>query len=339
MENSKMDGIKIQPVILCGGSGTRLWPLSTIKIPKQFISIGTKGTLLEETIERVAIVMDKCRKLNFSVCEPLLIMHKSHNLPIILERHKNNIIYEEYANDTSVAIMRAIMEIENRYPNEKIILLSLHSDHYIEQTDSFVNDIVEGITHVTNDNIVLYGIEPLAPETKYGYIIPDFNRITFKEKPDKETAMMLITRGAYWNSGIFASTTETIHNCLKISPYNINDWINNPREGKAASFDVAVLQQYGKIYAQLGKNWGWSDVGTWDSFISISETKKELSDSLNSITSNCNNVKVINRGNGYIVALGCENLLIVMNGDNVLVISTTKDYNNNLKEIATNLGK
>src|SRR3989338_7793210 len=95
---------KVCPVILCGGSGTRLWPISTAKIPKQFISLGESGTLLEETIRRVDLVNQECHQHGYAVYEPLLVMHRSHTLPIELSKYEANIVYEDYANDTAVAV-------------------------------------------------------------------------------------------------------------------------------------------------------------------------------------------------------------------------------------------
>src|SRR3972149_2575505 len=201
-----MEAYKIQPVILCGGSGTRLWPISTPKIPKQFISLGKKGTLLEETIRRVSLVMKECD--NYTSYGPLLIMHKNHTLPEELSQHSSNVIYESDANDAAVAVGRAALEIKNRYHDDKVIMIVLPADHYIENVDAFVYDIHAGINKVTEDNIVLFGIEPTSPETKYGYIIPALNGVWFREKPDAITALELIKQQALWNSGIFASNVD-----------------------------------------------------------------------------------------------------------------------------------
>ena len=134
-------------------------------------------------------------------------------------------------------------------------MVVLPADHYIENVEAFVHDIVEGITHVIKENIVLYGIEPIAPETKYGYIVPNPNGVWFREKPDAITALELIKQKALWNSGIFAAHVDLILKCLRNSQYSIMDWVTSPREGKAPSFDVAVLQEHKHIIV-----WGGTGV-------------------------------------------------------------------------------
>lgn len=311
----------IQPIILCGGSGTRLWPLSDIKTPKQFIQIGDKGNLLELTLDRVRLILEKCKQRGIKCKDPILIMHKDHQM----YHNGNRILYEEYMNDTGVAIARACNVVDDHD-----IMLVLPSDHYIENVDIFISDIVEGIFNVTDDNIVLYGISATSPETKYGYILPEI-KVRFFEKPYEEMAKNLLEKGALWNSGIFASKRDTVYKNLG----DLIDWVRTPREGKAPSFDIAVLQKYEKIYAHKCADWGWSDVGTWQSFTAIPEIKHLINK--NVIYDKCKNNKVLNYSNHNIVMIGCSDLLVVTNGNNILIMPSNKDHNNNLKEIASRM--
>lgn len=329
---------KIQPVILCGGSGTRLWPFSTPKIPKQFISLGKRGTLLEETIRRLSLVMDK--SVGYETFAPLLIMHHTHRLPPELSMHESNVVYEEYANDTAVAVAKSVLEIQKRHKElDNMIMIVLPADHYIYNIDAFVKDITDGITHVTENNIVLFGIDPTGPETKYGYIIPSKPKITFREKPDATLALDLIDQNALWNSGIFAANVNVVLKSLNMSRYNIMDWIHHPRNGKAQSFDVAVLQEHDDIYAHHCDGWRWSDVGTWESFMEIPEIKNEMVDYQISNVTECTDVNVLNRSPNNIVIIGCSHLTVVANGQDLLIMSNKGDYNNQLKEIATRVCK
>lgn len=323
----------IQPVILCGGSGTRLYPLSTAKIPKQFISLGKLGTLLEATIDRIKKVSSVMT--DYIVYDPLLIMNKEHIPPGDYSSYADNIIYEEFSNDTAVAVAIAAMNA-NRRTKENSIILVLPADHYINNVEPFIRDIAGGICEVTHDNIVLYGIDPSAPETKYGYIIPT-QPISFKEKPDAETAFNLINQGALWNSGIFAARIDTVMTALQSSKHGILEWVAHPRAGKAPSFDVAVLQEHQHIYAQHCKDWIWSDVGTWAAFMEIPEIKEEIEQNEKTIIVASNNTSVLNRGHGTVIAIGCSDLNIAVNGSNVLIMSNTGDYNNILKDIASKL--
>lgn len=326
----------ILPVVLCGGSGTRLWPLSNPNVPKQFISLSESSTLLGETLKRIDSITDICKTENFPVYESLLIMNESHKLPIELSNYNSRIVYEKYANDTSVAVANAVLRITLDYPGEDIIMLMLPADHYIDNTSNFVNDVVMGLKSVTSDNIVLYGIDPIGPETKYGYIIPG-PQVTFHEKPNSDKAKELIGKGGLWNSGMFAAKIETLYNALEKSSHNIIDWTINPRPGKLPSFDVTILQEYKYIHAYHCKNWGWSDVGTWESFLKIKEIEKELEGEAGIIKRDCNNIDVLNRGTGRIVIIGCENLNIIVNGNDILILHKEGDHNDHVKAAATML--
>lgn len=218
-------------------------------------------------------------------------------------------------------------------------MLVLPADHYIYNVDAFVNDIIDGITNVTQDNIVLYGIDPTSPETKYGYIIPSIDGVKFREKPNVSLALELLNQGALWNSGLFAANTDLVLKCLQNSNYNIMDWIQKPKEGKAPSFDVAVLQEYHNIYAHHCSGWRWSDVGTWDAFTEIPEIKEEMKEGSNVVMSGCNNIDILKRSPGNIVIIGCNDLLVVTNGPDTLIMPNKGDYNNQLKDIATRINK
>lgn len=329
---------KIQPVVLCGGNGSRLWPISTFETPKQFISLGNKGTLLGETINRISRLGVESK--DYIIFDPLLIMHNTHKLPPENTDIHCNIIYEEYANDTAVAVARAALEIKSMHPKDsEIIMLVFPADHYIYNVDIFVKDILEGLTHLTYNNIILYGIDPTGPETKYGYIIPLNNGVKFKEKPDASLALELLNQNALWNSGIFAANTNLILERICNSPYNITDWITNPKEGKAPSFDVVVLQEYNNIYAHHCSGWRWSDVGTWESFTNIPEIQDEILKSSNVIMESCVNATVLNRNHSNLILIGCKDLLVVTNESDILIMQNTGDYNNLLKDIASRLGK
>jgi mannose-1-phosphate guanylyltransferase len=167
--------MEVQPVILCGGFGTRLWPLSTPATPKQFISMGNEsGTFLKQTLDRVNLIS--------STLKPILVTHEDHLS--LLEGEDCTIVCEKYSNDTAVAIARACLACKDI---DNTILLILPADHYIANVDNFVNDINTGLKHVTESNIVLFGIKPTSPETKYGYIRSTKEKVIFKEKPCTST--------------------------------------------------------------------------------------------------------------------------------------------------------
>lgn len=303
----------VQSVILCGGVGTRLWPLSTKAVPKQFVDIGDGSCLLEATLLRLELL--NCK-------EPILVMNKDHEFA-----YSGTIIKEKYANDTAAAVANAIQGLSS-----ETIIVAVPSDHYIGNSNAFISDLKKGISLVTSDNIVLFGLQATTPETKYGYIVPG-TPISFQEKPKAHIAQQLISKGALWNSGIFASTVGYVDKMLKEA--NIYDWLDFPREGKAPSFDVAILQKCDNLTLVECKNWNWSDVGTWDSFLQIPEIQKEMQG--NCIQDVCANVEVLNRGEGKVMCIGCENLRVIVVGNDVLVINKNVNYDNNLKNLASNL--
>lgn len=312
----------LQPIILCGGSGTRLWPLSTPTIPKQFISLGPNGTFLEQTLGR-------CRQLTNSV-EPYLMTNK--NSPTT---ETKNVITELYSNDTTVAIARVCRYFEDLGTSPDQILLFLPADHYIKNTEVFLADIDNGIKKITDKNIVLFGIQPTSPETKYGYILSTSTGLKFKEKPDHREALILMSNNAMWNSGIIMTKLGTLLKIFDESGYDIWDWVDNPREGKAPSFDVAILQEYKELTCHHCQNWGWSDVGTWSSFLDLPEVQDEIL-SNTAKTLSCRDVSLINKTNIPVAIIGCDDLLVILTNDGILITNKNNDCSNELKNYVSN---
>ena len=303
-------------VILCGGQGTRLWPISNSKIPKQFVVMNEQKSLLDRSIERIS---------SLSLDHPLIVSNRKYDI----DKYEN-ILYEDYSNDTAVAVLRSVLEVERKYGNVKVVVLP--ADHNIENNDIFIKDIQRGIDKVNDHNIVLFGISPEYPSSKYGYILPQQSEIKFKEKPNTSDAMKLIDQGALWNSGIFAANTRTILNAIENSTHDIFEWINQPREGNAPSFDVAVLQEYSHISLVRCHDWGWSDIGSHDSFLLLPEIKQEVDAGKNVVKMLSEDVSVLNRGRGNVVVIGCDDLRIIVNGDDIL-ITKNGDYSDELKQL------
>lgn len=313
----------VQPVILCGGSGTRLWPLSTNDVPKQFVKVGDK-TLLEHTIDRVTYLSEGSE---YRWLDILFVSHQKYPLKY------DNVLYENYANDTAVAIYRTVEYLKNDASNT--ILLFLPSDHYISKPDRFKADVLEGINKVTHENIVIYGIEPTGLESKYGYILNNNdNSVSFKEKPSLDVAKDLINEGALWNSGMLAVNLSHLKQLLDAT--NLQDWLINEREGKAPSFDVAVLQeQKGQYQLSVIKcqDWEWSDVGTWDSFLSVPVIKDEILSQEKCKICDCKNVNVLTRTDSNVVVIGCSNINVIVTEDKILVMDNSVDHSGILKSI------
>lgn len=300
--------MEVQPVILCGGSGTRLWPLSDESLPKQFHSLESGGpTLCEATKNRLSRIPNSHR--------PLFVVNTSHRHLIDGEL----VLEEEVACDTGVAIARALKwTLDNR--GHDVILLIAPADHAVGGEDRMLEDIAQGLKRAANnpESLVLFGLEATFPETKYGYILPS-TPVSFMEKPDVETAYRLVSRGALWNSGIVAGRAGAFleayrNHCpsmLEIAGFFPT---NRPAQ-RCPSFDTAVLQRFPQIEVIKCEGWIWSDVGTWDSWVQSSSLDKEP----RCYTAGCWNSKIINRGNGRVVTIGANDILVVVNGEDVLV--------------------
>jgi mannose-1-phosphate guanylyltransferase/mannose-6-phosphate isomerase len=269
--------MKIRPVILCGGSGTRLWPNKKKHQAKQFINFGN-WTLLGKTLDRVQ---------NSIFDEPII----STNLKYLKEVQKNlkkhkikkyKIILEPVKRNTGPAILSAalIKDIPNDQP-----LMILSADHLLEKENIFFKEIKKHQKYLNDRNIFIFGIKPTETSSEYGYFISkknkNINQVTkFIEKPNRSKAKMIIKKRGYWNSGMFFARKESIinifkkhqirtyRNCLKAiikSKYKTNVYYLNKSafmKTSSNSFDYAVLEKAKDINA-IKLDIPWSDLGSW----------------------------------------------------------------------------
>ncbi|HDK9860924.1 TPA: NTP transferase domain-containing protein, partial [Klebsiella pneumoniae] len=198
------------PVIMAGGTGSRLWPMSRELYPKQFLSLHGENSMLQETVSR----LDGLR-----VEDPLVICNEQHRFLVAEQLRKisklsNNIILEPIGRNTAPAIALAAFLATIKDNDEDPLLLVLAADHVIEDVDAFHNAVNKAIPLATRGELVTFGIVPSGPETGYGYIkrgniledsITDvFSVMSFVEKPDLDTAKSYVDSGEYyWNSGMF----------------------------------------------------------------------------------------------------------------------------------------
>jgi mannose-1-phosphate guanylyltransferase len=290
--------MKIRPVILCGGAGTRLWPDSKKNLPKQFIDFGG-WTLFEKTLDRIKnnIYIHPTIVTNTSylkIIKKLLAKHKFKKYCIILEPIKKN---------TAAAI--ALATINNAASLPTIIF---PSDHLIENKKKFNDMLKKNIRFIckkkyfNKKDIFIFGIKPKNPSDQYGYFLsrkkpPGTKRISkFIEKPKIFKAKKIIKMGAHWNSGIFFGSVEAFYNSfLKHDPYTwsfcsesiINSKVlgNNKSKTiikidkkkfnkvKGNSFDYAILEKYKNVNS-IKLNLDWTDLGNWFEILKIFSKKK-----------------------------------------------------------------
>ena len=212
------DSNDIQPIILCGGTGTRLWPLSRKTFPKQYLTINSKNneSLLQQTQRRLS-------GLN-NVKNPILICNEEHRF-IVAEQMReinvkpNSIILEPFGKNTLPAIVISALISRDQGTNPNLLILS--SDHEIKNKQKFHQAIEIGIQFSVKSKLITFGVLPSSPETGYGYIeskenihnlkVDGYEIVNFKEKPDLKTAKKYVDDKHHaWNSGIFMFTAETI---------------------------------------------------------------------------------------------------------------------------------
>jgi mannose-1-phosphate guanylyltransferase len=272
-------------IILSGGSGTRLWPISRKKLPKQFIKFFNGKSLFQETVVR-----------NSSLCEKYLIVSNAEQAFLVqddlnelqAEQKRFRYLFESVGRNTAPAIAMASMLCDS-----DDILLVTPSDHLIRDYDKYAESVKLAEKEAKNGFIVTFGIKPGYPETGYGYIEADgYDVVSFKEKPDSKTAKEYIEKGNYlWNSGIFcfkagvmleemrkhcpliyASCREALNasgesNKLTISPGSM-------KAIPAESIDYAVMEKSSLIRV-IPSNFSWSDLGSFEALYSSFEKDEE----------------------------------------------------------------
>ncbi len=351
----------IIPVILSGGSGTRLWPLSRESYPKQFLALDsrTKKTLLQNTYERLQGLV--------GLEEPILICNEDHRFIVAeqfrdLNTNPQAIILEPVGRNTAPAI--AVAALQAISLGKDPLLLILAADHLIENIDEFKRVIQSATTYANQGRLVSFGIIPTCAETGYGYIearesthhkgqIAGLEINKFIEKPNKDLAEKLIKDSRYtWNSGMFLFKASSIINELeKFCPEIINyckiaiekdvvdlDFIRlEPESFKKCpkiSLDIAVMEKT-KLGTVLPLNVGWSDIGSWKSLWDISQKNNDGNYINGRVIAEKSKNCYLESEQRLIVGIGIENLIIVDTNDAILVAN--KDQSQNIGNIVKNL--
>ena len=356
-----MSNSYIFPLILCGGSGSRLWPLSRESYPKQFLSIKkeNKYTLLQQTIKRI-LTLKNLKK-------PILVCNEEHRFIVAEQMREINIedfiiLLEPFGRNTAPAITLAALKALEL--DEDPTLLVLSSDHEIKNIEKFLTVIEMGLEFTDKNKLVTFGVVPKTPEVGYGYIkaekpfeknLEGLRIESFIEKPDKETAKKLIQDSRYtWNSGMFMFKAKDIINEIKnFSPEiltSCQDAINNSKfdlvfqrldkvsfeKCNDISIDIAVMEKTTRGVV-IPLDAGWSDVGSWD--IVWETSKKDLDGNYTEGKVLLENTKnsYLRSENRLIVGIDLNDLIIVETRDAILI--TNKKSSQKVKNIVKHLKK
>ena len=345
---------RIQPVILAGGTGSRLWPLSRELYPKQLLQLIDETSLLQTTVLRVSQLDE--------VLPPLLVVGEEHRFITHRQIKKLglgdscNILLEPVGRNTAPAISGAVEYCASEL-GEDTIMLVLPADHLILRKDAFQEAVEKAVGLALEGKIVTFGIEPQHPEIGYGYIEQGEGSSvrSFCEKPNFETAQSYIDQGNYlWNSGMFAFSIKTfreemerlapeILSCMRESVLlGVQDG-SFFRLDEAAmtrcpsdSLDYALLEKT-NCAAVVAADLDWSDIGSWHALweVSIKDDNGNviLGDVLMEDTKNC----LVRSEDTLVATVGLENMLVVETSDAVLVAPLSRSQD--VKKIVSKLKK
>lgn len=333
----------MQSIILCGGSGTRLWPLSRKSFPKQFLSLYSDKSLIQETFLRMQKIMS-AENIYFVTNQDNYFNVFDQIEEIFPTFKKEQIIIEPASLNTTPAIalaLKFLTEKKSVARDEPLIILP--ADHFIKNTDNFATIVTAAMKNIT-DNIGTIGITPKTPETGYGYIkkgnkIDSFYQVLeFKEKPNRETAEKYIASGKYvWNSGMYIFNEKTFSEELqKYAPeiYSAYEksfvgFEQNFKNLPSISIDFAISEKSKKVVVFEG-DFGWSDIGSFDALADVAE-EDNIIQKENHVLINSKNIFIHSATERLVVASDVEDLIIVENDDCILV--QKKGQSDNVKKV------
>lgn len=332
-------------VILAGGSGSRLWPLSRELYPKQLLNFDSDKSLLQSTFERLNTFMPAENIISITNTKHLA------NVKMQLENlsDKITVLSEPLSKNTAPAIAVATKFIQTK-ENDPVILV-VPSDHLIKNTKKFVETVKKGEKLAQEGYIVTFGIEPDYPETGYGYInilkqpiLDGFKVKEFVEKPDKKTAQKYLDAKTYfWNSGIFMFKASTmleevqnlapeIDSALKDFNFLTSEAIEYNLFNKmpSISIDYAIMEKSDKI-ALVKLESDWNDLGSWQSIYEVSNKDKNKNVIIGNVIDEGSKNSLVYSSSKLVATVGLDDIVVVATDDAVLACK--KDKTQDVKKI------
>jgi mannose-1-phosphate guanylyltransferase/mannose-6-phosphate isomerase len=349
---------RIVPVILSGGSGTRLWPLSREHYPKQLLALSGDLTMLQETAMRLDGVTEQA--------PALVVCNEEHRFLVAeqlrqIDRMPQDILLEPFGRNTAPALTLAALAITAREPNA--VMLVMPADHVIRDQVVFHTAVQKGRDEALAGRLVTFGIVPTQPETGYGYIRKGPMLATsngykidrFVEKPDAETARTYLDTGEYlWNSGIFMMTAarwlEEIK-CFRpdIAEACVAAWKGGKRDMDfyrldketftrcpSESIDYAVMEKTDNAVV-IPLDAGWSDIGAWSSLWEVSQCDADGNVLQGDVMAFHTHNALLIAQHRFVAAVGLEDIVVVETADAVLVAH--KDHAQDVKAVVAELKK
>lgn len=350
-------------VIMAGGVGSRFWPMSRKRKPKQFLKFFNEKSLIQNTVDRIKKLIP---------VENIMVVTNEQYIPMVKEQVPElldeNIIGEPMARNTAPCIALAATMIQQKDPDGVMVVLP--SDHHITEPEGFINVIKSAVGKAEQDeSLITIGIKPHRPETGYGYIqfeesdteIINDNPVhrvkTFAEKPDMETAIHFVNSGDFlWNSGMFIWKAETILNEMQQhlpqihqQSITLGEKLSDEADRKDAiyhfydncfsiSIDYGIMEKAETVYVVPG-DFGWNDVGSWMAVYELEDKDKggNVSKISHSQFINSNNCYVSSESDKLIALVGLQGVTVVETDDAILVCRL--DAAQDVKKLVDSLNK
>ncbi len=355
--------IKVTPVILCGGSGTRLWPLSRAGFPKQFLSLTGNESLFQQAAQRLVGLGAE----DIQVAKPLIVTGEEHRFLASEQLREVGIeldaaLLEPVGRNTAPALTLAALAAHD--VGEDPVLVVTPADQTVSDTAAFTLAMQQAIREAAGGSIVILGVKPNRPETGYGYIqAQDLNADgamavqRFVEKPNAETAQHYLDEGGYyWNAGMFVLKASVWLNALTAFRPDIANATSAAWQGKAQdnafvrpgkaeftsipseSVDYAVMERCpGSSFPikMVPLDAGWSDLGAWDAVWSVLPKDDQGNAHLGDVLTTDSRNTLVHASSRLVSLVGVEDLIVIETPDAVLVVNKTRSQD--VKHIVTQL--
>jgi mannose-1-phosphate guanylyltransferase/mannose-6-phosphate isomerase len=350
----------IQPVILSGGSGTRLWPLSRRAHPKQFLALIDDASLLQSTAARLDSLEDVAKLRG-----PLIVCNDAHRFLVAEQLRESGheargILLEPVGRNTAPALTLAALEVAAEDP----VMIVMPADHAVKDDDAFAAAVSAGLPHAADGRVVTFGIVPDAAQTGFGYIqaggaidAGTFALEAFIEKPDRATAeSYLASGGYYWNSGIFLlrasrwlelierfrpDIAAAVRTAYAAGQRDLDFFRVDPSafaDSPADSIDYAVMEPLSREPGEclvIPLDAGWSDIGAWSALWEVSERDAQGNACHGDVITFNAGDNLLHAQHRVVAAVGVRDLVVVETPDAVLVVH--KEHTEDVKRIAEQL--